>query len=228
MAQHVDGHGLGRWAVLDPANRAFDAGRRLTTLKTVRWDSPNQPILDQGEVGACTGFAVANLLNMPAFARNRHRVKSGYMNNGDGLSFYHLATVRDGFRGTYPPIDTGSTGTAAAGGAKSLGYWTYYGHTFSMSSFLANLQTQPVMMGTLWTRGMMDPDRNGVIHVTGDIDGGHEWAACRYNASTHMVGGLNQWTREWGLSGRFWIPADEVAWLLAKAQSGDVVVPRPI
>lgn len=226
MAQHADGHGLGRWAIFDPRNKAYSADRKLTTLNPVKWDSASQPVLDQGEVGACTGFSVADILNMPTFEQSRRRkIKAGYLSNTDGLAFYHDATVYDGFKGTFPPNDTGSTGTAAANGAKKRGWWDYYGHTFSFSSFLANLQKQPVMVGTLWSESMMDPNRLGIVRVTGLLEGGHEWVACRYDPGRRLVGGLNHWSRDWGVSGRFWIPVDDMQWLIE--EQGDVVVPRP-
>jgi hypothetical protein len=226
MAQQHDGFGLGRWAVQDPQNLKYNAARKLTTLNPVRWDSDAQPVLDQGELGACTTFTVDDILNTPMFMRNRKRVvRSGFLDNNMALSLYHDATVLDGFKGTYPPVDTGSTGAAAARAAKRRGFWDYYGYTRSFVSFLANLQKQPVMVGTLWTDGMTDPDRNGIVSITGDLVGGHEWMACRYDPRRRLVCGLNHWSKDWGLKGRFWVPVDEMEWLIK--EGGDVVVPRP-
>lgn len=228
MAQHVDGRGLGRWAILDPKNLDHEAPvKTLVSKQDVQWDGAGQPVLNQDKVGGCTGFTIADILNTPRFARCRRRLlRTGYLGNSDGLAFYHDATVLDGFKGTYPPVDTGSTGTAAAKGAQKRGFWDGYGHTFSFEAFLANLQRQPLMVGTLWTRGMSDPDGKGVIEPTGDIDGGHEWMACRIDWARNLVGGLNHWTPEWGVKGRFWIPIPQMQWLLS--QQGDVVVPHPV
>lgn len=225
MQSHV-GNGLGRWAILDPRNRDFDARRTLTAKRSVVWDGSTQPVLDQKDVGGCTGFTVADVLNTPMFAKSRARGgKKGFLTNADALKFYHQATVNDEFDGTYPPVDTGSTGTAAAKAAKQARFWSSYGHTFTFESFLANLQQQPVMLGTAWTEGMSDP-RRGVVRPSGEIVGGHEYMACRIDWARGMVGCLNHWTKDWGVNGRFWVALADMEWLLA--QDGDVVVPKPV
>lgn len=229
MAQHIHGLGLGRWAHLDPENRDYETPiRTLAARKSVQWDADDQPVLNQGDVGGCTGFTVADVLNTPLFAHSRKRGmrRDGYLGDADGLQFYSDATRLDGFQGVYPPNDTGSTGTSAAKGAQKRGFWGAFGHTFSFEAFLANLQRQPVMMGTLWTESMSDPTSEGLVKVQGDPVGGHEWAAMRLDWSLERICGLNHWTSEWGVNGRFWVSFADMEWLIN--QQGDVVVPHPV
>lgn len=226
--QHLHGNGLGRWAILDPRNRDYEAPvRKLASKKDVRWDADDQPVLDQGNVGGCTGFTTADILNCPLFAQSRFTGlrRRGYLGNGEALQFYADATRLDGFKGVYPPNDTGSTGTAAAKAAQRRGYWGGYAHTFTFEAFLANLQRQPLMIGTLWTEGMSDPDSKGVIRPAGELVGGHEWGAMRIDWARERIGALNHWTTQWGINGRFWLSFSDMEWLLG--QQGDVVVPHP-
>lgn len=220
---------LGR--VLDHDARSLNFRTTYTLagpLKAVDWDDA-APISDQGEVGACTGFTALDLMNNHVFAGNRRRAtgSDALLPNAKGLDFYHQATVRDGISGnTYPGVDEGSSGLGAAKGLKFERFIASYTHAFGIDDFLAALQHQPVMVGTLWTEGMFDPDAKGLIRPTGSPQGGHEYGAFGYDPSTTLIKFRNHWTDQWGVMGRFYMLVKDFSRLLS--QQGDVTIPTPI
>lgn len=197
-------------------------------LKHVDWDD-DAPISDQSNIGACTGFTALDLMNNHVFAGNRKHATGtdALLPNDKGLDFYHQATLLDGIAGnTYPGVDEGSSGLGAAKGLKREHFITGYTHGFGIDDFLNALQHQPVMVGTTWTKGMFDPDRNGLIRPTGEAEGGHEYGAFGYDPATTLIKFRNHWTDQWGIKGRFWMLAADFAKLLAA--QGDVTIPTPI
>lgn len=220
---------LGRVVDHDERSRAFRTTYTPPTkLKMVDWDD-TAPITNQGKVGACTGFTALDLMNNHLFIGNRKRATGSttLLPNNKGLDFYHQATLRDGISGnTYPGADEGSSGLGAAKGLKYEKYITGYTHGFSMTDFLAALQHQPVMVGTDWTANMFDPDRNGLIRPTGNVEGGHEYGAFGYDPATTLIKFRNHWTADWGVRGRFYMLANDFEQLLAN--QGDVTIPNPV
>lgn len=222
-------HPLGRNVDHDERSREY----RVTLptpakYKLVDWDD-NAPITNQGQMGACTGFTALDMMNNHIFAGNRKRAtgSTALLPNNKGLDFYHQATIRDGIAGnTYPGVDEGSSGLGAVKGLKFEKFVTNYTHGFSMTDFLNALQHQPVMVGTMWTKGMFDPDRNGLIRPTGAEEGGHEYGAFGYDPATTLIKFRNHWTAQWGIKGRFYVLASDFEKLLAA--QGDVTVPTPI
>lgn len=221
-------HALGRVVDHDERSRQFRTQLVARKLKPVDWDD-DAPISDQGQVGACTGFTALDLMNNHVFRGNRlHRSGTDVLlPNGKGLDFYHQATLRDGLaNNTYPPTDEGSSGLGAAKALKFEKFITTYTHGFSMDDFLAALQHQPVMVGTVWTSGMFDPDKTGLIRPTGTKEGGHEYGAFGYNPATQLIKFRNHWTASWGFHGRFFMRASDFEKLLAN--QGDVTIPAPV
>lgn len=220
---------LGRHIEHDSASRNFPSPYTASgPLKAVDWDD-DAPITDQGKVGACTGFTALDVMNNHVFTGNRiHATGSdALLPNDKGYDFYHQATLRDGISGnTYPGVDEGSSGLGAVKGLKFEKFITGYTHGFSMTDFLVALQHQPVMVGITWTRGMFDPDRNGLIRPTGPDEGGHELGAFGYDPATTLIKFRNHWTEQWGVKGRCYMLAADFAKLLAS--QGDVTIPAPI
>lgn len=227
--QVYEGKGLGLWLgeqFNDPASR-----RHTTTATVIRTvlHSDSAPILDQGNLGACVGFTDADILNCAKFVGSRRRrdKRGRYINNLTGRAFYHEATVRDEWTDeTWEPDDTGSSVLAGAKALKDLGYIDRYEWAWDMDGFLAALTRQPVMLGTLWTEGMFDPDAKGLIRPTGDLVGGHAYIARGLNTSKRLVRCRNHWTSDWGVRGEFYLSFDDVAWLIE--QQGEVLVPIPV
>lgn len=226
-----NGNGLGCWlGHNDPRSLAnFRYSGRLTVPLRSVTHTADGPILDQGDVGACVGFTCADILNTSKFYRSRMRPakRRTFLTNDFGFDFYHEATVLDEWLGeTWKPDDTGSSVLAGAKALKKYGYIDSYYWADDMAGFLAALQRQPVMLGTLWTEGMSEPDYRNVVHPTGDVVGGHAYMAYGVHHSVRQVRCRNHWTRDWGWRGDFFISFDDMEWLIA--QQGEVLVPTPV
>src|SRR5882672_8003142 len=93
---------LGRHVEHDPRSRAFSAG--TAAIKSVRHKRHGKAF-DQGELGSCTGNAMAGvLMTEPLWIRGRNLAEA------DAVALYKTATRLDSVPGTYPPNDTGSSG----------------------------------------------------------------------------------------------------------------------
>lgn len=212
---------LGRLVEHDPRSRSFMAAL-APAQRSVLWGH-HAPVLDQGSLGSCTGNAMAQLLNTDLFNTSRGKVKTGYLTEDDAVKLYHNATILDGYPGTYPPDDTGSSGLGVAKAAKLEGFITAYKHAFGLSHFLSALQLQPVIVGTDWTNGMFKPNKKGFVKPTGSIAGGHEYLALGVDYSAQVITFLNSWSSSWGLGGRFFMTFTDFGKLLGS--QGDVTAP---
>lgn len=209
----VDGKRLGRHLEHDVRSLLFPAPR-AATLKTVAW-AHHGAVLDQGQLGSCTGNAAVDcLMSAPLWTSGRR------LTEADAVRAYELATALDNVPGAYPPADTGSTGLAAAKAAKHLGWISSYTHAFGIDHALAALMNGPVMFGTDWHAGMDLPAPDGRVTIAGPVRGGHEYAGIGYDVTTGLITCLNSWGRGWGVKGTFKIHRDAMARLLAAG--GDV------
>ena len=208
---------LGRHVEHDPRSLDHPAPQ-APVQRSVLWPH-HAPILDQGQIGACTGNALADCLNTDFFAASR---PNGYLTEADALKFYELATQLDNVEGTYPPDDTGSSGLAVCKAGKQLGYLSGYKHSFGFAHFCSTLQTQPVIVGTPWTADMFNPVQ-GFVSPTGDVQGGHEYLALGVDYTRKVLTFLNSWSDQWGDGGRFYMHFKDFQTLLAS--NGDVMAP---
>lgn len=211
--------GHGRLKEHDPRSKRWQA-RRTSRPRSVL-HTLDAPILDQGELRSCTGNALAQLLNTSKFAASRPRRR--YLNQNAAVDLYSVATDLDGFEGTYPPIDTGSSGLAVCKAGVRLGYLTSYQHSFGFDHFADTLVLQPVIVGTNWYRDMSDPDRDGFVEPRGGVDDEHEYLALGINRAEEYVELVNSWSDQWGDRGRFRMTFPHFRRLLA--EGGDVTVP---
>lgn len=201
--------------------------------KTVVWPH-NTPVLNQGQIGACTGNAMAQLLNCALFAPCR--LGKIALNEADALKLYSLATHYDGFGPDqfYPPHDEGSSGLGVAKAANFLGYIDTYQHCFTFLQFQAAIQHQPVITGTSWTNSMFQPDPTSGFVTVGLLNdetvvGGHEYLIQGIDYERECVVCLNSWGTGWGGGqglnpGQFRISFTDYTNLLA--DQGDIVVPH--
>lgn len=179
------------------------------------------PILDQGDVGSCTGNALAGYLGTDS---SRARGLDG-VTEDVALQLYELATKLDRVPGQYPPDDTGSTGLAVAKAGVHLDYLTGYHHALSLHAALTALQHGPVIVGTLWYDSFDQPDHNGQIEISrnAQVRGGHEYLLRGVDVGRHEVYCDNSWGPDWGAQGSMvmtWSTLDELL-----DQHGDVTVP---
>lgn len=224
---------FGRKVEHDPRSRNFAYPVKAVPPKSVLW-AHNGPVLDQGILGACTGFALANLMNTERYWRNRQKGNrwrhfsrsKKFLGNADGVDFYHYATQFDEFPGEFPPVDEGSSGLGVAKAGQMLNYLDNYTHTFSFGQFLAALSNGPVLAGTNWYDGMCYPNSVGRVSVSGVLRGGHEYVILGHNNKKEDVTILNSWSRQWGVNGRAKISCEDFQRLMY--EEGDITVPGVI
>ncbi|TDO18115.1 hypothetical protein EV580_1297 [Mycobacterium sp. BK086] len=217
---------LGRLLDHDARSRQFEA-RRATKPRSVLWGH-HAPVLDQGDLGACTGNATAQLINTdffePSRSTQRPALPSGFLTEADAVHIYSLATRLDGIASnTYPPTDEGSSGLGAAKAGKKLGYFTGYRHCFGFDHFAAAVQLQPVIVGTNWYEAMFTPDIQGFVWPRGAVQGGHEYLCLGISYETKTLTFLNSWGDGWGRDGRFFMTFATFTKLLA--EQGDATAP---
>jgi hypothetical protein len=209
---------LGRVQEHDPQSRGFAAPTALP-ISSVWWRRYGL-VLDQGQLGSCTGNAAAQALNHLPF----HVIGSPCLGESTAVSLYSVATNVDAFDGTYPPEDTGSSGLAVAKAAQLAGYITSYEHAFGLDHVLAAAQYGPQIIGTDWHEEMFYPDADGTIVPSGPIAGGHEYVLDGVDLPHRRLRFLNSWGSGWGARGRFYMSFDNFATLLDAG--GDAVLFR--
>lgn len=245
IQQLAEGNGpfrLGRHVEHDPRSLRFAHGvLPKSAIKSVEW-TRRIPILDQGQLGSCTGNAGTGVLGTDSAGRTASTtvtitpggaaashglfVAGTYiLDEAFAVSLYKLATILDGVSGTYPPDDTGSTGLGVAKALKALGLAGAYTHAFSIAALNSALQSGPVMIGIEWLRSMFDTATDGriLLDKSSPVDGGHELELSKFDASTGEYWVPNSWNTSWGDAGWGYLTTADLTWLLG--QQGDVTVP---
>lgn len=183
---------LGRHVVHDPRSRGFAlpvaVDRSAWYSRTLR---VYDPIPNPNQVhGNCTGVSKCVMFNT---AGNRRTGLVLDMDDAD--RFYSLATTLDPWEGSWRPDDTGSSGLAAAQAAQRLGWggeyrWLFGGADEVVSTVVGG---RPVSVGTAWYDSMFYPDLAGVVHIGGQIAGGHQWTARGYDKARDQIIGRCWW-----------------------------------
>jgi len=143
----VEGKRLGRRVIHDSRNKLYPhvaSGRALTSQLWVR----TIPILDQGNVGSCTGNMMTGALGTaPLYAA----LPAGHpaLDEALALQIYSAAETLDG-DGPYPPNDNGSSGPSVDQAAKNMGLISGYTHAFDLNSLLDALEDGPAGIGINW------------------------------------------------------------------------------
>jgi hypothetical protein len=176
------------------------------------WDR-KVAILDQGNLGSCTGNAGTGTVGTePYFSVVGAKFTKvfGSFAEPAAVEVYHEATIADPYPGTYPPDDTGSSGLAVCKVLKSKGIIGGYRWARTPHGLATLLQSGPVMWGAPWYEGWFDPDRNGFVDTGtwGGIAGGHEFEnfSIEINSQDFYKSVLtfdNSWGTSWGDAGRF-------------------------
>lgn len=222
---------LGRHVLHDSRSLSFQVQpESITTLKSVRWPS-RIPVLDQGNLGSCTGNATVNILATDQFlltqvVRNLLSATDADVDEKLAVTIYTAGTLLDPFPGSYPPTDTGSNGLSVAKAAKNMGLISGYEHATSMAAVLTALNKGPCMAGTVWKGDMFNPLSDGRIKITGSVEGGHEYKLDELDVENRRIWMLNQWNKTWGINGRAYFTWDDFASLMA--DDGDCTVLTPL
>ncbi len=186
-------------------------------LQSCQWERV-LTVLDQGQLGSCTGNAGTGALGtQPFYDAVGHTVLPA---PGDAaaaeefaVQLYADATVVDGYPGTYPPEDTGSSGLAICKVLKDRGTIRGFRWARTPYGFLRLLQNGPVLQGMPWYNAFFSPDPQGFIDSdsswpSSGVAGGHEVEAIGVELDTSdafnsVITYVNSWGPGWGDSGRF-------------------------
>jgi hypothetical protein len=176
------------------------------------------PILNQGQLGSCTGNAGTGALGtQPFYDKCGHSTFAAASDAAAledfAVSLYSDATAVDPYPGTYKPTDTGSSGLAVCKVLKGRGVIRGYRWARTAQGFLQLLQTGPVMQGMPWYEAFFTPDRSGFIDSdphwpTSELAGGHEVEALEVELDTRdlfnsVITYANSWDTSWGDAGCF-------------------------
>jgi hypothetical protein len=179
-------------------------------------------ILDQGQLGSCTGNAFTGWLGCAPYSSDS--ALAARFDEQFAINVYSMATAIDGFPGEYPPDDTGSSGLAVAKVGKNLGLISKYSWATTTNGLIAALYKSPVIVGVPWYTGFYTPGSNdGVVRITGKIEGGHEFLIRGYNPKTQLFTADNSWGANWGLGGSFKFSV--ATWEALRRQKADVTIP---
>jgi hypothetical protein len=223
----VEGKRLGRHIRHDDRSLAY-LHPETDTIVSVQWERVI-PVLDQGNVGSCTGNACTGILGtLPDDADLSALIAAGLvLDENEALSLYSAAETIDG-DGPYPPNDNGSSGLSVAQAAKNAGLCSGYLHALSVAAAHSAIQAGPFMVGSDWYDSFDTPDANGLVAIApgATVRGGHEYECIGYDAPSDLWHFVNSWGTSYGVAGHFYYSSDTFATLLAS--DGDVTSLVPL
>lgn len=223
--QVVPGKRLGRQVRHDSRNRLYPHHRRTRALTSQLWPR-HIAILDQGDVGSCTGNMMVGALGCDPIYPALPALHAA-LDEALALKIYSAAETLDG-DGPYPPQDNGSTGPSVDQVAKTMGLISGYTHGFSLDDLLDALEDGPVGMGFNWYDSMDTPDSAGLVSISPNafVRGGHEPLARGKDTANQLILLDNSWGTSWGIKGSFAMSYATAERLLA--EQGDATVPVPL
>lgn len=173
----------------------------LELPKSAVWEFPLDP-LDQTDTAHCVGFSMAHFgINLPTLTP---------YTDEDAHRFYYDCKVIDGD----PKGENGTTIRSAAKVLQNIGAIRNYAFASDVSSIGAWVLTKgPIIMGTIWTEGMMVPDEDGVLSTDGFILGGHAYLVNEWNAKDGYISIMNSWGKDWGVGGKAYITIEDFGFL---------------
>jgi len=209
-------YSLGRLEEFDERSRDFPI-RALLGAKPPRSYTWKCPVtLNQGNVGACTGFAWAQeLAARPKVVEN--------VTNQVGLNLYYKAQHLDEWPGN------NYEGSSVLGAVKAVqelhpGAIPEYRWAFGLEDLiLAVGYAGPAVIGVNWYSDMFRPDGQNIIHVSGDLVGGHAILVNGVNVKNGLFRLHNSWGSHWGFNGEARISFADMDKLLRR--KGEACIP---
>jgi hypothetical protein len=170
--------------------------------------------LDQKAEGACVGFAVSHEAAATPAAVSGVTARTA-------RAVYKRAQLLDEWPGE------SYEGTSVLAGMKAgqeRGWWGGYRWAFGEDDLaLAVGYLGPVVLGVNWYTGMQTPDAGGQIYVRGRLSGGHAILCLGYDAKRDRYLLHNSWGPRWGINGRCYLSAKDMARLLR--EQGEAAIP---
>lgn len=206
---------LGRRVEHDPRSRSFPFRMTQTGVLRTVLHKRHVPIFDQGNLGSCVGNAAAGCM---ATGPWKHRTTER-----TAVLLYSRATKLDAFDGTWPPVDSGTSGLAGMKAVAERKWITGYQHAFTFDDVIRALQTTPVIAGTDWYEGFDHPQADGLVSLAGGVRGGHEVCLVGCDVEKRQIRAANSWGWHFGDRGFFTWTYDTFAYLMS--QQGDVTIP---
>jgi len=207
----------------------FDERSKTFSIKdTIMTDVPRSYTwqcsthLDQGNEGACVGFAFAHeLIAKPSVIPN---IDAKFARE----KIYWEAQKNDDWPGgEYPTATPVYEGTSVLAGVKTiqkLGFIKEYRWAFGLNDLiLAVGHKGPAVLGVNWYESMFDPYECGFLHVEGEVSGGHAILCKGVNVSEKYFILHNSWGPTWGQNGDAKISFNEMEKLLS--EDGEAVIP---
>ena len=218
---------LDRLVQFDSMSRQFAAVDVIFTRKHRAYTWRPGPGLDQGNEGACVGYALTHdLMARPVrvagldgkFARDR---------------IYHEAQRLDPWEGgSYESASPFYEGTSILAGLKAvraLGYIGGFRWAFGLNDVrLALGYSGPVVFGLNWYEGMATPYPDGRIKPTGRLLGGHAILGYKNDERNARVCLVNSWGADWGIVGSCYLTYDDLETLLYQQGEAAIATDRKL
>jgi len=205
---------LDRVVRFDKRSREFPIRALIEARKPRSYTWSCKTFLDQGQEGACTGFAVTHeAAAHPVCVR---------VDEAMARSIYKRAKQID----EWPGEDyEGSSVLAAVKAGQECGWYGEYRWAFGIDDLkLALAYKGPAVLGVNWYEGMFEPGHTGFIRPSGALMGGH--AILANGISLRAPGFVrlhNSWGQSWGLNGECFITFADLDTLLR--QDGEACIP---
>lgn len=201
----------------DSRSRMFPIMAALTPVqakkpRSYRWRC--DAWLDQGNEGACVGFAVAHeAVSKPVVVKE--------VTAAIAHAVYKKAQLLDDW-----PDDTPYEGTSVLAGMKAgvdRGWFLGYNWAFGLEELvLAVGYKGPAVLGLNWYETMRDP-QNGFIAPGGSLAGGHAILCNAVDIKARTFTLHNSWGQSWGINGECRITFDSMDRLLH--EYGEAAIP---
>jgi hypothetical protein len=188
---------LDRVPFFDERSRGYPVIEPRTVLspRSYTW-ALNQTVLDQGQEGACVGFAVTHEL-----ASRPVEVKALDAKFAREKIYWEAQKIDPWAGGAYPGATPFYEGTAVLAGIKAaqkLGHYSSYRWAFGLDDLILAVGYRgPAVLGLNWYEGMFEPDAGGIIRPTGSLVGGHAIIAVGVSLSRRAFLLANSWGPDW-------------------------------
>lgn len=184
----------------DPRSRDWRMGSvlQIKPQRSRRWACKYR--LDQGQQGACVGFAGAHQIGAAPMQQ--------HTSWDHAVLYYHGAQKFDQWPGEK---DEGSSVLGLMKFWKSQNIISEYRWCITFREVIQALSEHgPLNIGTPWPSGMNRPDHDGQVRYEGETKSAHSVILDELDMERERIWILNSWGRRWGVDGRAWMTFADV------------------